>query len=603
MKDIKFKGIRAAVSTLLSILMAATLLVTLPSQALAAPAAAEASYQLVVQTPTNVSSFMIPTSSYLNGTNVGKSYDWFIDWGDGNSQSATGVSSQGGGIPHTYINAGTYTITISPNGSTEAWLAAFGFYNTATGSNSAANKAMLVALPSAMRPEMMRTAAQIDGTSPAPSFEWTGAFVGCDNLVEAAGFEGWEGISSVGQSFAAYLFYNCGSLSTLKAGFNLPPDITSVSDDFVSNMFGLCQSLVSLPPGFNLPQGIDIAPDYFATSMFYACSSLESLPAGFNLPQGIHSVGYQFADSIFAECAKLANLPAGFNLPQGITAAGNNFARKLFIGCNSLKSLPSSFNLPPYLSGTVGEDFCYGFFYECASLTTLPDGFNIPQGITSVGGSFANSMFYECTSLTRLPVGFNLPQGITTAGSNFARLMFYDCSSLAALPAGFSLPPNLNSNTTYFAERMFLAAGSPTFQINIEFRLPEGVPTSNTNNFYQTFNLSSQAPIQNRSAASLIGYCVTPTSSKGTFDGHFRDINYIPINWGGRGYAPPPTGAPRSGDFDGDGFVTMSDVLYVAQAALGGGVSMSPAQMAAIDMDGDGVFTMADVMQAYQRAL
>jgi hypothetical protein len=57
-----------------------------------------------------------------------------------------------------------------------------------------------------------------------------------------------------------------------------------------------------------------------------------------------------------------------------------------------------------------------------------------------------------------------------------------------------------------------------------------------------------------------------------------------------------------SGDLDGDGFVTMAEVLIVAQIVVGGGRQITPAQFAAVDMDGDGRLTMADVMLAMRKA-
>ena len=94
-----------------------------------------------------------------------------------------------------------------------------------------------------------------------------------------------------------------------------------------------------------------------------------------------------------------------------------------------------------------------------------------------------------------------------------------------------------------------------------------------------------------------------PADERETFDWHFIDIDFIPINWGGGGQTPPPTvGAPGTGDLNGDGFVTMNEVLICAQASLGD-IGLSPEQLACIDMDGDGFITMFDVLQVYQKAI
>jgi hypothetical protein len=64
----------------------------------------------------------------------------------------------------------------------------------------------------------------------------------------------------------------------------------------------------------------------------------------------------------------------------------------------------------------------------------------------------------------------------------------------------------------------------------------------------------------------------------------------------------PTVGAPRSGDLNGDGFVDMSEALIIAQVVVGGGMSLTPEQFAAVDMDGDGKLTMADVMLIMRKA-
>ena len=507
MKDKKHKGIKAATSTLLSLVMATTLMGAIPNQALAA-SDDEQVFRLTIQIPADGLAFIIPTSGALNGLDTAKPFNWNIDWGNGFVGTEFGVSSENGGVGSSYEKAGVYTITITPNGSTEAWLAAFGFGNSLAGSgaNDPANKVMLIGVPCALTPEMTRTDAQITGTALPPDFEWAMAFQFCGSLVQAPTFAGWENISSVGNYFARCMFFGCISLQQLPDGFNLPPSITSTGSEFAYGMFTLCTSLVALPEGFNLPQSII----------------------------------------------------------------------------------------------SVGDSFAYGLFNECTRLEALPAGFNFPQGITEAPDLFAAGMFYDCTSLKILPDGFNLPQAMESAGNDFVIYLFDSCSSLATLPQGFSLPPNINTAGYNFASNMFHNAGSSTFQINDEFRLPVGLAADCTGAFGGAFQLSPDAPVQLRSAASIIGGCPTPADARYTFDSHFSDLPYIPVNWGGGGL--PRVGAPGSGDLDGDGFVTMSEVSICALAAIGS-ADLSPAQLDAIDIDRDGVFTMADVMLVYAIAI
>ena len=618
-------------------------------------------FLLDIETPRDGTTFILPTSR------VGSSmddfpYDWSIDWGDGSTGIYDGIAMPSSGINHTYPVAADYRITITPHGSTEAWLAAFGFSEGSEGPNTPWNAAMVTGSPCPLTPQMTRNYAQISHDAPAPDCEWTFTFGGCTNLVDAPVFYGWENVSAVSQSFAAAMFYHCSSLETLPegftlpqgiteadigfanwmfmgctslyslpegfnlppamvtagsgfasnmfyecsslrelpAGFNLPQSITHAGDNFATGMFDYCLSLITLPQEFNLPQGIVEVGDGFASSMFNRCTDLEYLPDGFNLPQGLNEVGSFFASSMFYECASLKRLPDGFNLPQGIRIAGDFFASGLLGRCYELSALPDGFNLPRDLEQT-GMSFAILMFTENYCLTMLPAGFNYPQGLTDAGDDFAQFMFGNCSNLTALPEGFTFPQGISSVGDSFAYYCFYDCSSLGPLPVGFNLPQNIADVGDRFAAYLFYLAGSPTFQINAEFRFPTGIGPDSSNAFYMAFALSSLAPAQSRTAASIIGGCPTPADMRTTFDTHFGDLDYIPINWGGKGLTPP-VGAPGTGDLNGDGFVTMNEVLICAQASLGD-IGLSSEQLAAIDMDGDGFITMYDVMKVYERAI
>ncbi|MDR0459647.1 MAG: dockerin type I repeat-containing protein, partial [Coriobacteriales bacterium] len=61
-------------------------------------------------------------------------------------------------------------------------------------------------------------------------------------------------------------------------------------------------------------------------------------------------------------------------------------------------------------------------------------------------------------------------------------------------------------------------------------------------------------------------------------------------------------GAPQSGDLNGDGIVDIAEALLIAQVVVGGGMTLSAEQFAAVDMDGDGLLTMADIVLMMRRA-
>ena len=203
--------------------------------------------------------------------------------------------------------------------------------------------------------------------------------------------------------------------------------------------------------------------------------------------------------------------------------------------------------------------------------------------------------FINCMTMTLAP-SFEGWEGVKTVGNNFARSMFENCASLGALPSGFNLPQFIEVSGGGFASYMFYNAGGPSFQINYEFHFPKGVHSQGNDSFYQTFRLSANAPTQNRSALSIIGGCPTPVSQMYTFDSHFVDRPIIPVNWGGSGLTP------RSGDLNGDGFVTMDEVNFCARVAIGDYIP-SPVQIAILDIDGDGVITMADIMLIFKLSI
>ncbi|MCL2150130.1 MAG: leucine-rich repeat domain-containing protein, partial [Dehalococcoidia bacterium] len=331
--------------------------------------------------------FRIPVSGRLN--NINNSYNWNIDWGDGNTQTASGTgSTTSAGIPHTYTTAGIYIITITPNASTDAWLKAFGFYDGTSGANVQTNKEMVTKIVSPLTPLMTRTQTQLNAGT-APTNEWYYAFYQCINL-------------TMGPDF------------TFSASWN---DITRVGDSFVRNLFSGCSGdAFTMNSVFNFPQGITTVGDNFAQLMFSSCRGASfTMNSVFNLPQDIATVGNRFASQMFQECRGAAfTMNSVFNLPQSITDfVGDSFASSMFFRCyGSAFTMNSIFNFPQGIT-TVGDYFAYCIFRECyGSAFTMSSVFSLPQGITTVGNSFASSMFYQCygSAFTMNSV-FNLPQG------------------------------------------------------------------------------------------------------------------------------------------------------------------------------------------------
>jgi uncharacterized repeat protein (TIGR02543 family) len=476
-------------------------------------------FQLEVTVAAGSLDFCIPVSSFLNADN-NIVYNWDIDWGDGvASLDVTGTGSQNSaGISHTYAAADTYTITITPAGSEEAWFAAFGFNAGTAGANAQANKDKVTKILSPLTPLMTRTTAQL-ASGTAPDYEWFRTFYSCTNLAMGSAFTfspQWATITTVGDYFAYSMFESCSSsLFTMNSVFNLPLGITTVGTSFASSMFYHCGGdAFTMGDVFNLPPGIETVGDFFAYNMFEGCSGDKFIMnSGFNLPQSITgTVGIDFAMGMFSGCGgDNFCMNDVFNLPPGIKTAGNSFASNMFDGCGGdAFTMNDVFNLPPGIE-TVGSYFACQMFMDCGGdAFTMNDVFNLPQSITgTVGDGFALGMFRGCggDNFCMNDV-FNLPQSITTVGNYFTYGMFHFCSG-----GGFI--------------------------VNSVFKFPV-LDSTNLNKlyvFYQTFNSLGAAPVQGRTATSIINGNDVPAGYKGTFFGSdcFVDRVYIHENWGGDG--------------------------------------------------------------------
>ncbi|MCL2111624.1 MAG: YDG domain-containing protein [Clostridiales bacterium] len=336
----------------------------------------------------NARTFRIPLSSWLRGGVLGleasnKAYNWDIDWGDGTQESAShtgGAQGIGGapngsdspGIPHTYQNGGKYIITITPAGSTDAWLAAFGFSSGGFGANAQENKDKVTKLISPITPLMTRADGEDGSVASLPSAEWRYAFRGCTNLEMGSEFtfSGWEGVTAVAGAFAQGMFQDVsGDAFTMGEAFNLPQGITTVGANFAASMFQNCNgNNFAMNDVFNLPKGITNVGNAFAMSMFFNCNgNAFAMNDVFSMPQGIESVGDNFASGMFQNCrGSVFTMNDVFNLPQQITVAGTSFAQSMFQGSGS-------------------------------DAFAMNSRFNLPQNVTSVGSGFVRSMFFEAS--------------------------------------------------------------------------------------------------------------------------------------------------------------------------------------------------------------
>ncbi|MCL2491756.1 MAG: Ig-like domain-containing protein, partial [Coriobacteriia bacterium] len=534
------------------------------------PAAEEFVFEVTVPAG---GTFAIPTSGPLNGTNmsnlyptgVERPYNWNINWGDGSAEQtiastdtgAPPVSLSSVGIPHTYTNAGTYTITITPNGSEDAWLGAFGFHSGTTGASTAANKALVTKVVSPLTLAMTRTEAQISGSAAPPNLEWVNTFYGCTNLTMGPDFkfsDEWDEITTVGNFFANNTFWGCNSPSfTMNEVFNLPAGLTSVGSGFGGGMFASCTGTTfTMNEVFNLPSGIDTVTASFAQTMFNGCNGAAfTMNDVFTFPVGITEVGDSFAARMFAGCNGAAfNMNEVFNFPQTVTASGGAFAQYMFENCwGTAFTMNDIFNLPSGMTSFTGSGgFATNMFANCRGPAfTMNDVFTLPTTVTNPGASFATAMFSGCSGdAFTMGAAFNLPSNsiLASTTSGFASSMFNGCSGAAfTMNDIFNLPQGITTAGATFAYRMFYECTGNSFKVNDVFTLPTLVSASlgQLNSYVQTFANLGNNSLQTRTATSIIGGNATPTAQKNTFANSacFTDRSYIPVNWGGDGLEPP----------------------------------------------------------------
>ena len=302
-------------------------------------------FYLRVKTESDSKEFQIPVSGCADSSTYDVTYDWSVDWGDGNKEDTQGTSSKNGGIPHTYGEAGTYTITITPNGTASAgWFRAFTSSSYVTGSGKSDNRNMITGFAGVL-----------------------------DDSV--------ENLESPGNYYATDMFFGCENLTAANIRFDI--SVETVGAKFAADMFNGCISLQTLPDDFNLPSSIRSVGKYFAYQMFRSCSALPALPENFNLPRNIDSVNWSFAHGMFRECEALESLPEDFSLPAGIQSISDNFAAYMFYECKSLK-INSKFSFPALKQEQIdGYEVLYKTFIgieaeqnpgqASAILSNLPD--------------------------------------------------------------------------------------------------------------------------------------------------------------------------------------------------------------------------------------
>jgi hypothetical protein len=293
-------------------------------------------------TGSGATTFAIPVCGRQNTTSANLfPYDWNVDWGDGSpverltgagGTQASGNNTMAGGVEHDYGVAGEYTITITPAGSKNAWLAAFGtgVYNQTSGAQAVANRNKIVTAQSPITVAMHLA----DGFVGASSVNLLlgSMFASCRGLnfhisEEFAFNSDWDAITAFGHNIMREMFRGCLTLQTVPTTFKLPNNIIAYGNGCLFGTWNGCTALASVQTPLIPPIAISYGTSFFE-STFNGCTNLQTLSADFTFANlGTPSSSGAGFNSTFKGCTSLI-LPANFRL-QNLTEPELNRANML----------------------------------------------------------------------------------------------------------------------------------------------------------------------------------------------------------------------------------------------------------------------------------
>lgn len=355
-----------------------------------------------------------------------------VDWGDNTTpDTVTGSSlTTRLDVPHTYANAGSYTISISATGNNKYSFYGAGQY-TLLRKNTSTNENRVYA--NTIRNIRIGNNANISDD----------AFYACASLSTIT-------ISDSVTSIGEYAFRYCYSIRSI----TIPNSVTSIE----SNSFYYCNSLtiVTIPNSvtsigtyaFNycyslssitLPNSITSIPNY----MFDLCYSISNI----TIPDSVTSIG----EYTFRYCYSLSNIV----IPNSVTSIGQHvfdecralgevtisdsmtsIANSMFYNCSALTDIiitDSVTSIEP------------GAFYGCYSLANVI----IPNSVTNIG----QSAFSYCYCFSKITI----PDSVTSIGQS----AFFYCNGVKEYhiqpivppTAGSSIFPSLSSDSIIYVPK------------------------------------------------------------------------------------------------------------------------------------------------------
>ena len=283
--------------------------------------------ETLIQKPIEYKFFLTTTSTNSFSFKISAAGKFYVDWGDGKTETITKPDTTDTIYSHDYDTAGAYTIGIGGQATaynTSTSIAAIRFYVNSSQTKIASIDGSLGAIFGTLS----------SGTQKQPRFYWT--FYGATNMTGSIPAKLFTGISGApAERMFYYTFSSCSGLTGaipdgLFAGISGEP----ASSMFHSTFQG-CTGLTGAIPD-DLFAGISGAPaTYMFAYTFKDCSGLTSIPS-----------------DLFGN---LTGAPASYMFSG------------TFSGCSGLTSIPE--NLFGNISGTAQRGMFKETFYNCTSLT------------------------------------------------------------------------------------------------------------------------------------------------------------------------------------------------------------------------------------------
>lgn len=413
-------------------------------------------FQMEVYVPTLNYQVKIPTDS-------GYSYNYIIDWGDGNLSNITGYTDAG--CTHKYTTTGTMIIAISGQCDTLGY---------GTGTSADLNRWRLMARKILSFGSMQWKVFTLDGYPnlqylPNDSKGQLRYITDVDRM-----FNGCVSLDSVPDNLLSgctinstfyEMFNGCTSLNGIGSGFTYAPyqyttDYTPYDGGMFTKMFNGCSKLNNIQEnlfdGWN-GNGIDddLAYECF-NDTFAGCRSLSSVPE--NLFKN-HTYVKSF-DRTFQGTELLTTVPENlFKFNTGVTSfyatfQGNDPSTGVPHFTGGITSIPE--NLFKFNTLVTRFSSC---FYANSGYTSIPQ--NLFKYNTLTTSDAFRGTFAGCVSLTEIPADLFINNtGCTDFGYTFAV-----CCSLSTIPStiftGCTIT-ELDSTFDNYAETYYTYSGTAT---------------------------------------------------------------------------------------------------------------------------------------------